>query len=43
VDEFKLKVQGISTTAEEARQEMAGGRKGPDDSPPNSDIIRFGG
>ncbi len=41
VDEFKLKVQGISTTADLARDEMArraglGGR-------PDSDIIRFGG
>jgi len=37
VDEFKLKVQGISTTAEMARDEMAksGGVQ--------PDIIRFGG
>ncbi len=43
VDEFKLKVQGISTTADLARDEMArraglGGRPGSD-----ADIIRFGG
>jgi len=42
VDEFKLKVQGISTTADLARDEMArraglGGRPGGD-----PDIIRFG-
>src|SRR5687767_7194090 len=38
VDEFKLKVQGIGTTAEMARDEMArGGGVG------QSDIIRFGG
>jgi twitching motility protein PilT len=38
VDEFKLKVQGISTTSELAREEMA--RQGGV-APP--DIIRFGG
>jgi hypothetical protein len=37
IDEFKLKVQGISTTAEMARDQMAqhGGAQ--------PDIIRFGG
>jgi twitching motility protein PilT len=37
VDEFKLKVQGIATTGEIAREEMA--RAG---SAPSPDIIRFG-
>ena len=37
VDEFKLKVQGISTTAEHARDEMAQSR-----GVVQSDIIRFG-
>jgi twitching motility protein PilT len=38
VDEFKLKVQGIATTSDLAREEMArDGGVGP------SDIIRFGG
>ncbi len=36
VDEFKLKVQGISTSSESARQEMAQQATAPD-------IIRFGG
>jgi twitching motility protein PilT len=36
VDEFKLKVQGISTTAEQARDEMA------QQSGVQTDIIRFG-
>ena len=36
-DEFKLKVQGISTTSEMARDQMM--RAGGDDP----DIIRFGG
>jgi twitching motility protein PilT len=39
VDEFKLKVQGISTTADMAREEMA--RSGGVGQQP--DIIRFGG
>jgi twitching motility protein PilT len=38
VDEFKLKVQGIATTAEMARDEMAQSR-----GVVQSDIIRFGG
>jgi twitching motility protein PilT len=38
VDEFKLKVQGIATTAEMARDEMAQSR-----GVQQSDIIRFGG
>ena len=41
VDEFKLKVQGISTTAEMARDQMArAGQAGGGDSP---QITRFGG
>ena len=43
VDEFKLKVQGISTTSDMARDEMAAQRKGGSDSGNNSDIVRFGG
>jgi twitching motility protein PilT len=45
VDEFKLKVQGISTTAELARDEMARASKGPAAKPPASrtpEITRFG-
>jgi len=45
VDEFKLKVQGISTTAELARDEMARASKGPATKPPASrtpEITRFG-
>jgi twitching motility protein PilT len=38
VDEFKLKVQGIATTSELARDEMA--KQG---GVVQSDIIRFGG
>jgi len=44
VDEFKLRVQGISTTADMAREEMAktlGGRG--TDASGNPDIVRFGG
>jgi len=37
IDEFKLKVQGISTTAEMARDQMA------QQSGAQPDIIRFGG
>jgi twitching motility protein PilT len=37
VNEFKLRVQGISTTSDLARDEMARSAK------PDSDIIRFGG
>jgi twitching motility protein PilT len=40
VDEFKLRVQGISTTADEARQQMEQAAKRASTSP---DIIRFGG
>ena len=36
VDEFKLKVQGVSTTTEMTRDEMAR-------TPSNPDIVRFGG
>jgi twitching motility protein PilT len=45
VDEFKLKVQGISTTAELARDEMARGSKGPAAKAPagrTPEITRFG-
>ena len=38
VDEFKLKVQGISTTTDMARDQMARGGSGP-----APDITRFGG
>ena len=44
VDEFKLRVQGISTTADLAHEEVAkkpGGRS--TDSGASSDIVRFGG
>jgi len=40
VDEFKLKVQGISTTADMARDEMAKNTVAPTRSP---EITRFGG
>jgi twitching motility protein PilT len=44
VDEFKLKVQGISTTSDQARDEMAQSAGGdPGGSGRDSDIIRFGG
>jgi hypothetical protein len=42
VDEFKLKVQGISTTSDMARDEMA--RKAvPTSKSPVPEITRFGG
>ena len=41
VDEFKLKVQGISTTADMARDEMARAGRGQGGGPP--EITRFGG
>ncbi len=41
VDEFKLKVQGISTTADMARDDMA--RKAGLSDSSSSDIVRFGG
>jgi twitching motility protein PilT len=40
VDEFKLRVQGISTTADMARDEMAK-RAGLDSGSSSSDILRF--
>ena len=45
VDEFKLRVQGISTTADMAREEMAksGGGRSPESGGGSSDIVRFGG
>jgi twitching motility protein PilT len=43
VDEFKLKVQGISTTAEQARDQMASALFGkPAASAANPEITRFG-
>ena len=38
VDEFKLKVQGIATAADEAQEQMARGIVGPE---PKPDITRF--
>jgi len=45
VDEFKLRVQGISTTADMAREEMAksAGGRSPESGGGSSDIVRFGG
>jgi twitching motility protein PilT len=40
VDEFKLRVQGISTTADPARQQMERAARSASTGP---DIIRFGG
>jgi twitching motility protein PilT len=41
VDEFKLRVQGISTTSDMARDDMA--RKAGLSDSPNPDVVRFGG
>jgi twitching motility protein PilT len=41
-DEFKLRVQGIAGTAEEAREQMARSVVGDEQPPPNDDITRFG-
>ena len=43
VDEFKLKVQGISTTSEMAKDDMARMVTGPDETPTVPGITRFGG
>lgn len=43
VDEFKLKVQGISTTSEMARDEMARAASEPTKTATNPAIERFGG
>ena len=43
VDEFKLKIAGISTTAETAREEMSRAANAPKTSTPNPTIERFGG
>lgn len=43
VDEFKLKVQGISTTAELSRDQMANSVLGKGSTPPPPEITRFGG
>ena len=40
VDEFKLKVQGIATTSDMAREEMA--RSGQQTGGPTAQITRFG-
>ena len=42
VDEFKLKVQGISTTADMAKEEMAKSAKKPAAAPAAPQITRFG-
>jgi twitching motility protein PilT len=41
-DEFKLRVQGIAGTAEEAREQMARAVVGDVQPPPGDDITRFG-
>jgi twitching motility protein PilT len=43
VDEFKLRVQGISTIAQQTRDEMAGRRTQDEPAAANPDIVRFGG
>jgi Tfp pilus assembly ATPase PilU len=48
VDEFKLKVQGISTSAEMAKEDQAAKTAAPAAKPAvkqsfNPDIVRFGG
>jgi twitching motility protein PilT len=43
VDEFKLKIAGISTTSEMARDEMARSANEPTKTTLNPNIERFGG
>jgi len=43
VDEFKLRVQGISTTADAAREQMAASMASTSSSGPKPEITRFTG